>query len=545
MKNSPVRFRLRTALLLGLLATPLFSQDGTGWRTKRLDLELSILPDERLLIVEGVAQLELEAESSRGPAMQMKDLVDGDFWIEAKCREGKPVSVAHTRGIGRILRFPESFARGDQLTVHFAYESRAQLDQLVTAPEIAFGSWVEYWYPTPVPSDSTDARTRHAPGTTTFHLPVGWRGVTNGELVERSEDDIEAVEVWTCMQPVARSYSAGPYHSEWFEAGGRKVGVYLLGNKPMSAGAQAEILASALDAMEARFGPYPYSTYIIAEVPSNQGSFGASSEQGFILCKPRYFQVEGGNLPLFAHEAAHGWWGNLVGQRGPGSILCSESLAQYGAVLAIEGLESPEAATEFLRFSRAGYVDVQCARGYFELARRGHDKPLSELSGGGWQHNLADAKGHWFFHMVRGRLGDERFFDALRELIDTYTGQAMSLADVREVFVAADDDPDGMQRFLAQWLDRAGAPILEAELTRDSTKPELVLHQAHSGEPYELALEVDLVGHDGRIETRTLEIAERTTRIVLDSGKNWTEARIDPRHRLLVWTPEYGDKPAD
>ena len=107
--------------------------------------------------------------------------------------------------------------------------------------------------------------------------------------------------------------------------------------------------------MEDKWGSYPYPGVAIAEVPQNAGSFGASSEQGFIMVKPHFLNVPGGNLPLFAHEAAHGWWGNTVGTSDPSSLLCSESLAQYGAVIAIEATEGREAATDFLRFSRAGY----------------------------------------------------------------------------------------------------------------------------------------------------------------------------------------------
>lgn len=123
---------------------------------------------------------------------------------------------------------------------------------------------------------------------------------------------------------------------------------------------------------------------------------------------------EDGNLPLFAHEAAHAWWGNRVSTTGPGAQLVSESLAQYGAVLAIGALEGHDAMNEFLRLSRDGYNQLQSAAGYFEMARRGGDRPLSQLSNGRWDHNLSDAKGHWFYHMLRHRIGDERFFAVLR-----------------------------------------------------------------------------------------------------------------------------------
>ncbi len=516
--------------------------EGSGWSMERLDLEISIMPAESILVVEGTALLKLDAESSHGPALQMQNIVRGDLFMEAEALPAQSIEPGGPRRMRRIIRFDETFKRGDELEVSFAYESAAQKGQLRTAPQTAFGSWVEFWYPCPVPADASDARYRHAPGTTTFHLPLGWKSVTNGALLESSSDDVETTEVWECDLPVARSYAAGPYKEQWYEAGGRKIGVYLLSEKPMSAAAQAEILSRALDAMEERFGPYPYPSYVIAEIPDGFGSFGASSEQGFIMCKPEFFEVQGGNLPLFAHEAAHGWWGNLVSTTGAGSILCSESLAQYGAVLAIEGLEGAKAATEFLRFSREGYIDVQCARGYFELARRGNDMALSKLGGGGWQHSLSDAKGHWFFHMLRGRIGDELFFATLRGILDEYAGRMLSLDELRAAFVAADEDSAGMRRFLAQWLDRPGVPIIEVEIEQGAA-PALLLRQVQAGDPYELELEVDLLAEDGSVSTRTVESKERLTRVSLAAGGSWREARVDPRHRLLIWKPEYGERP--
>lgn len=512
---------------------------------QRLDLELFVVPDEGLLHVEGVALVRLEAPKSQGPSFQIKALTRDGLVMEARGVEAEVVDGAPRGRLVQKLSFDEAFVKGDELEVHFSYDTTEQLGQLRVAKDVAFASWVEYWYPSPVPTDRSNSRSNHAPGTTTLYLPADWKGVTNGRFVDRSVDDQEHVERWECDQAVARSFAAGPYSEAWYEQSGRTVGVFLLSEKPMGAEAQAGILSHALQAMEERFGPYPYPTYVIAEIPHMIGDFGASSEQGFIMCKPGFFEVEDGNLPLFAHEAAHGWWGNLVAQEGVGSILCSESLAQYGAVLAIESLEGKEAATEFLRFSREGYIAAQCARGYFEMARRGHDLALSELTGGGWQHNLSDAKGHWVFHMIRGRLGDEAFFATLRGVLNKYAGRAMTLNQLREAFEAADDDRDGMRRFLGQWLDRAGAPVIEVELERreGGGATELVIRQVQKGEVYELELEVDLLRSDGQGITEVVSVSGREIRLPLDAKFTWSEAVADPRHRLLIWHPDYGAKP--
>jgi hypothetical protein len=252
-----------------------------------------------------------------------------------------------------------------------------------------------------------------------------------------------------------------------------------------------------------------------------------------------FVQVEGGNLPLFAHEAAHGWWGNLVNTTGPGSILCSESLAQYGAVIAIETVEGKAAATEFLRFSRPGYVMNQCAKGYFQLVREGQDLPLAQLGNGGVHHTLSDAKGHWVYHMIRRRLGDEVFFGALRGLLERFGGRRMALADVRRAFIEAAAPGDEMEAFLSQWLDRTGAPVLELRHEAGA----VTILQTQEGEPYELRVDVEVETESGTRERFAIPVRERSTPVRLPEGARPESAVLDPDHAVLRWDPAYGPKP--
>lgn len=534
---------------------------GFGWEMVRLDLDVTPDPEKGRILVQGTARLRLAGDSSSGPALTLntRSPLLHFLRLESEGAEALPQAPVQapssegakdTASVSARLRFPAPLARGTEITVRFACEGRAAGSQLVAQPDIALASWVEGWYPSPLQADGEEGAPA-APGTTRIFLPDGWRSVSNGRLLgdEPVADEPEPgwpaahCETWEVVQPMARSFAAGPYEVARVQAGALEVGVFLLSPKPTGAAEQAEILARALSAMETRFGPYPYPTYAIAELPEESVRWSASSEQGFILAKSSILAFPGGNLPLFAHEAAHGWWGNLVRTRPPGETFCSESLAEYGAVLAIEALEGPDAAVEFLEYSREGYNPLQSALGYFYMWRDGGDKPLADLADDKWDHNLADSKGAWVLHMLRRETGDEAFFAALRGVLERHAGGAISLDDLETAFVEASGPK--ARDFFRQWLRGRGAPVFHLDWwSADRGKSvEIHLRQVQKEEPFRLAIDVAVDLPGGETALHRLEITQREESFTLPVTARPVGVRLDPDHAFLIWRPQYGPRP--
>lgn len=539
------------ALVLGASGVASGQEIDRDWELVREDLEIWLDPELGSLRLEGtlVARL-VGADTSDGPTLGVNTrdrLVRFDEVLVAGAAVELNVPFEKKEDVlFALVRFDEPKRRGDEVAVSFACHAEASGNQLVVNEDIAFASWVEGWYPIVArPEGVSFSAATKVPGSTTFYLPDGWHAVTNGALVAEEPGR----EVWESELPLSRSFAAGPYEVLRETVDGFAVSLYMLSDDVHDPRDHVESLAIAIDAMEERWGPYPYPSYAIAEVPEEHGHFGASSEQGFILVKPYFLRTTEGNLPLFAHEASHGWWGNTIGADGDGSLMCTEALAQYGAVIAAERLWGEAGATEFLRFSRPGYITSQCARGFFEMQRHGGDKPLSQLvPGNTHDHTLSDAKGHWVYHMLRRRVGDERFFATMRKLIADFTGRAMTLDDIRAAFVAAAPDAD-LEVFFEQWLDRAGAPVLRHEWQPPTSlgdpTVELTIEQLQAGEPYDLKLDVALTAPDGTRRLEEVRLRERRATFRLDAPGGVAAVELDPDHRLLLWDPAYGEPPVD
>ena len=515
------------------------------WSASNLDLTIRIEPGAPMR-VEGRMEVRLEDESSdslvfalnsRSRAMRFLDVTARGE--RAKVEPGSEKSAIETAH----LSFPMPLRRGEVFEVSFELESVQDSKQLVVSEQGAFASWVERWYPVPAPGRS-GTESPGVRGSMTFVIPPSWRSVGNGSLVESKLENGSRIERWQSDLAVARSFAAGPYASvEQVKTGQRDIAFYQFKERP-NTGENCRSLARAIEAMEGSFGPYPYPSYTVAEV-FQEAKFAAGSEQGFIMVRSGVLDHPGGNLPLFAHEAGHGWWGNLMRGGGPGSKMISEALAQYGAVMSIEAIEGRAAMNEFLRFSRAGYHPLQCAIGYFHIWREGGDKPLARLESDKWDHNLSDSKGMWFYHMLRGMVGDEIFFGTLRSMLRDFAGREATLDDLRRRFNGASQDPR-LAAFLAQWLDRAGAPVLRLEWwsTDGGKRIEVRIEQLQKG-AFSIPLELGIETADGGILRETLALSERRQTFTLPVPARPLSVRLDPDHRLLMWRPEYGPMPTN
>lgn len=118
----------------------------------------------------------------------------------------------------------------------------------------------------------------------------------------------------------------------------------------------------------------------------------------------------------------------------------------------------------------------------------------------------------------------------------------MTLTAFRQAYVATAPEAR-LERFFKQWLDRTGAPVLDIDWNASGNDGiEVTITQGQDGEPYELDLEIEMVGV-GPPRLDTITVSQRVHRARLKSPFRTNIVRLDPEHRVLRWTPEYGSRP--
>ena len=130
---------------------------------------------------------------------------------------------------------------------------------------------------------------------------------------------------------------------------------------------------------------------------------------------------------------AHQWWGNRVTASSYRDYWLMEALANYSALLYLEktkGTHSVELMLDSYRQSllrKGGDGQTVDSAGPIALGRRLE----SSQEPSAWR-DITYGKGSWIMQMLRRRMGDERFFAMLAELLKRYDHQELTTEEFRE-----------------------------------------------------------------------------------------------------------------
>lgn len=175
--------------------------------------------------------------------------------------------------------------------------------------------------------------------------------------------------------------------------------------------------ADALEVYSEAFGPYPYAELDVVEVPLH---LAAGVEYPGLILIARSFYPQPGEDIYFeltvAHEVAHQWWYNVVGNDVIDEPWLDEALVQYSTLMYFEAV-----------YGQARYDQVLSAWQQMvdQAVEEGRDdvvgSPMSHWAGRGDAYALTVyIKGPLFFHALREEIGDEAFVEAMRRYYQTY-----------------------------------------------------------------------------------------------------------------------------
>ena len=250
---------------------------------------------------------------------------------------------------------------------------------------------------------------------------------------------------------------AGVRVAVWVRPGNERIG------QSLSATA-----SNAIETYSATFGPHPYPSLKIVEVPL-PASFSGLDLPGIVALADAYlidFDSKPTDLPgivreqrdviqsalefTLVHEIAHSWWGSSVGSDPQKSPWLDEALAHFSAIYYFEkhpgstGLESvidQQVRATYYAYRLFGGADMEVER------------PLRDFRSRLQYAAIVQAKGAFFLISLRKDLGDEKFFGALRTYYEDNRFGMSTPERLKNTVVIASPDPRGMRNQLRRWLN--------------------------------------------------------------------------------------------
>jgi aminopeptidase N len=381
----------------------------------------------------------------------------------------------------------------------------------LVSPDGAFLSGATRW----VPELSDDL----VAFTLDVRVPPGWDAISQGRRTSH-ERGAEGTRVrWDSPEPQEEVLLvAGAWTEHGRDAGPVSLHVFLRQDDPALAERYLSAGARYLAMYDRLLGPYPYPKFAVVENSWETG-YGMPS---FTLLGPRVLRLPFIVDTSYPHEILHDWWGNGVYVDPRGGNWC-EGLTAYLAdhLLAEQaGRGADHRRTALQRY--ADYVGEHRDFAVREFRAR-HDPQTEAI---GYDKVLM------VFHMLRERLGDDRFAGALRTLYREQKFHQASFADVARVMGAAAGED--LSPFFAEWIDRPGAPALRVESAKvvargDGRAVELALAQVQAGEPFAMDVPVYLtLPSSAQAVRRTVRMTEARQRFTIPVDGAPVRLDVDP-----------------
>lgn len=268
-----------------------------------------------------------------------------------------------------------------------------------------------------------------------------------------------------------------------------------------------------------------------AAPPSPPASAPAASSPARAGGAPGVASVPGSGGTI-AHEIAHQWFGNAVTESDWDDAWLSEGFATYFAALYDEHYVGRDA---FVRSVQSMFARARTAQ---QTEKPLVHENISDLRGVIPQ--LVYQKGGSVLHVLRGQVGTDAFWKAIREYYRRHQNGLASSADLERVF--EETSGQNLDWFFAQWLHWPTVPAVEGSWWWDEARKKIVIQlaQTQKGKPYRLPLEVGLAT-DGTAGLRIekVESTQASQRFEIAADKAPTDVVLDPNTWMLMEPPKF------
>lgn len=525
---------MKLAVLFSLVVLPLAAQNpyqekpaygrSRDFDLQHLKLELSFDLEARKIM--GAATLRVAPLS--GDVREIS-LDSAGLAIDSVSIAGKPARFS--MGTEKLnVTLDRRYAAGQPVEISVKYHAQPRLGLMFVFPDKfhpnrpkqiwangdTAGGNNRYWFPGyDFPNDKTTTEM-------IVTVPAGWQALSNGKLVGTTEGKSGTTFHWSQDKPMSTylvSLVAGEFDKgsdkwtvpvEYYVPRGRAADI------PRTFGRTVAMLQFFSD----RVAPYPWAKYDQAMVDTFGGGMentSATTEGASALLGAGDFEDrKQGTDSLIAHEMAHQWFGDLVTCADWRHTWLNEGFATYF-----------EALWEEHAYGRDTFDWNELHAGRNIAARQSTSSVVPHNGEGSNAYGLIYNKGGWTLHMVRGQLGDARFWKAIQHYAKKFSYQTATTSD----FVEAISEATGqdLEWLFDQYVYQPGHPEFDVAWDYDSATHmlHLALKQNQKSAPFQLPIEIETLSEGGA----------RTFHVNVSKAAEDLYIALDERPRTVLFDP--------
>jgi aminopeptidase N len=281
------------------------------------------------------------------------------------------------------------------------------------------------------------------------------------------------------------------------------------------------------------YGEYPFlaEKYGMAESP-----FGGAMEHQTMtsISAVLVSSMTNSGQATIAHELSHHWWGDLVTMKTWDDIWLNEGFATYSEVLFFERFAGLNPGELISRSYDDGMVFGALGG---TVTAENPDNPFDD-------RGAIYSKGGWVLHMLRHVLGDQRFFDALKQYRARYAFSNASTKDFQQV--CETQYGASLDWFFKQWIYAPGRPVYKLSSDMGGIDASgkytvtLMIKQKQTHEIpgraeslYIMPLDVTIHYADGTSDTRAVLNDARKQKFIFTVSKAPITVGVDEGHWVL------------
>ncbi|MGD0047819.1 MAG: M1 family aminopeptidase [Bryobacteraceae bacterium] len=521
---------LAASALLAIGAWPTAGQEQQRRAGPQIDvqnymIEADISPDSQSLSAKADVRFVPLVDNLTSATFELNNALNIARVVDA---QGKQIAASRNQQDFSVrLAFDPALAKGQPATISFYYDGKlsGQEDSPVEGirfaaihPDFAFLMYPARWFP--VSGYTTD---RFA-ADMRISVPAGYVVLGSGQDSHQTAGDKIQYEFKFEHASFPGSIAVVKDQPKRVQAEGVTTSVYFRGAEGGMAEAYGNETSQIMSYFSGLFGPPPYADLTIVETEA--GAPNGFAAPGLIFLSPRALTHPVASK-LVANEVSRQWWEEMVSPTTRNHLWLTNGLAAYSELLWVEHTAGRGALE-----SQAHDVMVEALT--VDTVPMMQAARLEDYSPELWA--LTGSKGAAVVNMLRYLIGDDKFFEVLKDYAQQRVWKTANTDDFRDVVEKVTGKNLGY--FFLQWVESSGAPEFKNEYTVYRTQKGFRVMGKISQDMDTFRMPVDLkIETEGNPEQQRIEVVGTSSEFSIDTFGKPKNIVIDPDNRVLRYSP--------